>query len=320
MFNRSKIISAIDIGSNSVLLTVARFNKFGRFKIIEECIEVPRLAEGLKKKGRIKKLPLKKCIRALRKFKRKCEKYKASSIICTGTAVFRKASNSQAVKKAIKKETGLNVRIISAGLEAKLSFISATEEIRLSDLKSTLVVDIGGGSTELVYSKKREVLQAGSVPIGALYLKDYFGIKYPLNTKKIVQIREYVNNIFVKAVKKRKFSAAIGVGGTITAIPTVISQIDAYSSSGIDFYELKKKSLERLITELSVKTFEELKKTKGMPPGRADILLPGLIILSELMKILKSSSITVRNRGLRFGVLFLHAKKLYINKRPQLTV
>jgi len=302
--------AAIDIGSNSVLLSAISFSDSGKFKILKEIKKTLRISLGVSENLKIRPDAQNRLIACLHNYKNYCTESGIDLILCTGTEVFRKANNSPEVKKIILDETGLDLRILKDADEARLSFISATEELKYEQRKEAFVIDLGGGSTEIVTLKNDNYIHV-SIKIGSLFLKEKFKLEYPITEKIIMDMKLFIKKELVKNNIDDEGTFFVGVGGTITTIPLLLEKMHSYDKNKIDLYKIEVEKISGLIDSLKFKTLSQLEKMTGMPEGRADILLPGLLILYQLMKMKGIPSLLIRNRGLRFGLLFDHIKKHY---------
>lgn len=318
MLNFTEKTAAIDIGSNSVLLTILAFDRSGRFKIIHEEIKTPRIGKDLTKSKIITQKSVLKLLKVLIKFKAKCERNNAKKILCAGTEALRRASNQKKIVQLVQKKTDLKIQVLSPFKEARLSFIGATEELCKPLKRKALVIDIGAGSTEQVGLTSHRKIIAKSIQLGALTLKEMFKINYPVTPKQLLEIQKLIREKLSSKLLPGNWKSFIGVGGTITTIPSLMLKMKSYNREKVDFYSISKAKILRIIQTISKKSLSELQKMKGIPQGRSDIFLPGLLILYELLKAQGAHSLLVRNRGLRFGLLFNYFKNRYPNLRLKL--
>lgn len=304
---RSKIerdrIASIDIGSNTALLSIIEPLDPG-FKIVSDIYETPGILKETSKNGRIPKKAQDKLIRCLKRFTRECKRHGTTRILTAATEALRKAKNTSSLIDRINKEAGLKVKVISARHEAYLSYISATAELR--GQKQPLVIDIGGGSSEFGFIKNQE-FSYKSLKIGASFLTKRFDISYPLCEGKRENIVSFIRKKLT-ALPKFEFSRLLGVGGTIISIPAIILGKD-FDIQRTDFFVLKHRQVAKLLDEISRLKIGAIKRIPGMPKDRAHILVPGLLILKETLSLL-GKPLTVRNRGLRFGMIFSYLEML----------
>jgi exopolyphosphatase / guanosine-5'-triphosphate,3'-diphosphate pyrophosphatase len=307
-------IASIDVGTNSILLAISEFYPDGRFKILKEDIQVPRIGAGLSARcGKISSSSIAKLIKALRKFKAICYKFNVDKTIIVGTEALRRASNSSVVIKAVEKKLSLKIEVIDPRREAALSYLSATKELSRNSLNKAVVLDIGAGSTEISAMFGAGKLEARSIRIGALKIQEKFDIRHPVNKITLAKVEKFIRErVAVFKSRKRDF-LFLGTGGTITTVPAILKGLDKYNDRQIDLKKVTFRQIRSLIIKLAGLNSEQLKKVKGMPAtGRADIFLAGLVILQETMRVLKTTSILVRNRGLRYGILFDTARKEFL--------
>jgi exopolyphosphatase/guanosine-5'-triphosphate,3'-diphosphate pyrophosphatase len=298
-------ISAIDIGTNTILMLVAEVNEQGEIIPIRDFHEIARLGEGLNKNGKISDEALQRAIKILKSYSTYSNELGVNKIFCVGTAAFRDAKNSDEVIKKIRAETGIEVRVIDGELEAFLSYIGT-----ISDNSYSVVLDIGGGSTEIIAGEGENIKFRKSLPIGAVKLTEkYFKVHPPqakeldLAYRNIIDELSKVDSSFIKG-------KIYAVAGTPTTISAVVQGLKEYQKDKIENFVLtyekiiwaKEKFLQLSVSEIIEKLY--------VPPKRADVILAGTIILEKFCELFKLPSIIVSDKGLRYGVAKYFSRKL----------
>lgn len=285
-------LAAIDIGTNSCRLLIAE---------IDECLLSPllatlrmtRIGEGAAESGILQAEPVRRTICALREFLFLAADYGVSEIRAVATSAVREAANSTVFLERVRAETGLEVAVISGQEEARLNYQGACHD--LPPGKRGVVVDIGGGSTEITFpvgSGPEPALSCHSVPLGAVRLTEH-----PLLLSEILAyLKEPLDEI-----KGRR--TLIGVGGTITTLASVDQTLASYQPGLIQGYRLSKTAVERIMFSLAAKNSGERKKVQGLQPERADIIVAGTTILWAILCYLKAPGITVSEADLLYSLI-----------------
>ena len=304
-------IASIDVGSNTVLLLIADIYKSGTCKALYQQSFMPRLGNYVAKNKSLGKSGYRRLYRVLNAYKKKCLEYKVDKIICLATEAMRRAADRDKISKSIFEELKLKVKTISPRQEATLSYLSATAELRTKPKRTLAVIDIGGGSTEITNRTSNDRLKTKSIPLGALLIRNKFAIKYPVSKSKLNEIDRYIKKRVETGLSVGSRIDLVGVGGSITSIPRILKAQSKHDHKAVDFFNVKTRNLNGLIGIISSLKIAQIKRIKGIPKGREDILLPGLMILRRILDLTKTSSITVRNRGLRYGAIFNYIKEIY---------
>ncbi len=309
-----KYLAAIDMGTNSFRLIVARVNENGTFRIIDKEKELIRLAshEG-KGLSIITEQEMKTAIKALKKFKALADFYHAS-LRTVATSAVREAKNKYEFIAKVKKETGIDVQVIEGHHEARLIFLGMQYAIPLKD-KKAICFDIGGGSTEFISAENCKILFAESVRIGAVRLTKRFFSDFVINEYSLKKCEEYVEEHILGNLNinpHRKFDIAVGSSGTILATASFIYFMKnkklKKELNGMKFYREDLMEISDYI--LSRKTLEERLKIKGLEKKRADIIPAGLVILRKIFELFKLESMTVSANALRTGIIIESMNRL----------
>lgn len=295
------IVASIDIGTNTVLLLIAEI-KGNKIIPKRNLHSIPRIGKGVVEGSDISDSKVKELITILKGYKTVIDSYKCDKVICSATNAFRIASNSNNIKDLVFTETGLNLEIISGELEATYTFLGAVWD---NYNEKSLVIDIGGGSTELVYGIGKDIIYKKSYPIGVIIGSEkYFKNDPPSDIEKI-NFEEYIKQTLdtlpseiINPVK------AIAIAGTPTTLSCIQQNLTEYNEEIIEGSILTSLNIADLITTLSkLSSAEILTKYKTVVKGREDVLLSGTIILDIIMKLSQIKSIYVSTKGIRYGAI-----------------
>jgi len=293
--------AAVDIGTNSCRLLIAESDKKSdkSFDILCRNLEITRLGEGVDQNKSLKEKAVNRVFNVLKKYKEIADKFKVDSIRVVVTSALRDVKNSHLLAEKIS-DLGLELEIISGEKEAELNYLGAVSNLE----DDFLLIDIGGGSTEFIWSDSSEI-NFKSLDIGCVRMTEKF-ISNPekkISSAEINKIKNYVNDLLLKELKLNKKFKVKGVGGTITTLAAVKLKLEVYDSSKIENLKLKYSELEKTMDRLTELNLEARKKVKGLQPKRADIIVSGLIILLTIMKYINSKQLYVSDHDLLYGLL-----------------
>ena len=302
-------IAAIDIGTNSFHLIVAKVLSDGSFEIIDREKEVIRLSEGTV--GDIKLISpqaMERGIKALKNMKGIAESHNAE-IHAAATSALRESLNRDEFVERVLLETGIKINLISGEEEARLIYLGVLRALPVFE-NQVLCVDIGGGSTEFTIGKKGKTLYSKSVKLGAVRLSQMFFPDFEITEKRLEECRSWVHGTFypiAKELKKIGFDEAIGSSGTVMSagILTAAEKGETIPATKIlNNYTIECEEFKAVYKKtISLKTPEKRQKIKGIDPRRADIIPAGFIILSEIFSVLKLKTMVISGYALREGII-----------------
>lgn len=298
--------AAIDIGTNSTLLLVAAGNGRKIIPLIQKQVTT-RLGKGLGRHNRITKTSLHATQAVVTEFKHIAEAAGAKRIIAVGTHVFRTAENGKEALRTICQKTGLRVQLLSPANEARLSFFAARSGLHSRLVHGQVIlVDIGGGSTEIIAGDGRKIKQLSSFPIGAVTLTERFLKHDPAGDREYQAMQEYIRENIPLHKKKYKTGMAcrfMGVAGTITTLAAMDLGLTSYNAQKVHGHILTFKKIGKIQAHLRKTSLAARRGIPGLPADRSDIILAGTSILYYIMNYFSFKNIIVSDRGLRFGVI-----------------
>lgn len=295
--------AVIDIGTNSTRLYVADIFGNEQSKVVK-MLSTTRLGEGILNSDRMQDIPMERTSNAVRDFVAIAKENKAEDIYIYATAVVRESSNKEDFKKMILDKTGIVLDIIPGTLEGEIAFIGAAQ-----DFIAPAVIDIGGGSTEVV-TKENGILKALSQKTGGVRLKEQFMTS--LGVTDIVPVKEFIKNTYLSAYGAStdilSSKTLIGVSGTPFTLASLSMNIKEYAPDIIQNKVLEKSALDSELQKLAKMTSEERATYSGYFAPRADIIVFGGCILSAFMEYYNFDCITVSDRDSLEGYLELKCK------------
>jgi exopolyphosphatase/guanosine-5'-triphosphate,3'-diphosphate pyrophosphatase len=297
-------LAAIDVGSNSIRLLVAEFDPQGGIKVVDEVKDQPRLASGIAESNRIDEFAMARAIQTLGRMREVAERRGVRRIMAVATSAVREAENGKAFVERVRREVGIPLRIIDADTEAALSWRSVAHHFPLSTGRA-LVVDIGGGSLELIGAVNGLVELTKSLPFGAVRLTEKYLFEGKSRSREVDRLRGKVRKQLKKAGRWREWGSAtiIGSGGTFTNLARMALARRGHPIESVHGEVVKTAEVEQLLEWLCSLSVERRRNVPGLNPQRADIILAGLAVTAELLSLVEARSVTVSAFGLREGLL-----------------
>jgi exopolyphosphatase/guanosine-5'-triphosphate,3'-diphosphate pyrophosphatase len=296
-------ISVIDIGTNSVRILLCKIDNGKIINRIKK-IRTTRLGEKVDKNNELTYRAIEETTMAIEEFfKLANEKgYKIKKII--GTSALRDANNSNLLIDDIKLKTGLDIDIIDGITEARFGYFGVINSFNFNN--KNLVIDIGGGSTELIFGDKSVDL-VDSLNIGAVRMTDRCVINEIPTEKELNCLKIEIDKVideFIFNNKINSFKNVIGIGGTITTLSAIKMQMNEYDSNLIQGSKFNKNELDKMISYLINLNINEKHNVDGLQPGRADIIVAGSIILERLFEKFNFTEIIVSDFDNLEGIIF----------------
>lgn len=298
--------AVVDIGTNSILYLLAEKNKKGWIRGVFQQTETARLGARLDATGRIQKSQLDKAIRVLVRYRKLAETQLAEKVTVVGTHLFRRAANRDEILLAISNRAKTTVEVLSEQEEAEWSYRGALYQRGIQG--AVVAVDIGGGSTEAVLGLSGRILEARSVPLGAVSLTERFLSEGrqadPPAGDEMDALKTFVRTAVQKGLSPllAKGRQLVAIGGTATTLAALDLGLKQYDPQKADGTVIHRETVIRLLNELAGMAPGERKKRLSMDPKRADIITAGTVILNRIMESGSFDEALVSDRGLRFGI------------------
>ncbi len=302
----SSTSAAIDIGSNTIHIVVARCAP-DMLDILADEVELVRIGESVNATGAISPEKLNAALTTLRTYKELAEQHSASPIFVVATEAIRQANNSDDFITTIKQELGLEVHLIEGTVEATLTFWGATyERSRQPDASIQIgVVDLGGGSTELITAKREQIMWRTSVPVGSGWLHDRYLPSDPPTHDEISIAQTFLSTYFHGMAIKQVPSSLIVTGGSANSLLRL-----AHKAFRIDEKEMRltREDIVRCEGLLHAFSAEEIAQRYEQDAGRVRILTAGALIIRAIMSRFHLETVWVSPHGIREGVLLAYAR------------
>lgn len=314
----------LDIGTNSVRLLLVRINQNDSFSILSQQKEVVRLGEDEFIDGYLRPEAMKRAALVCRSFAEMAHAYVADEIVAIATSATREARNQEEFLRLLREEAGLEVHTISGREEARLIYLGVASGFDLRDRRA-LFLDIGGGSTELILGSQREHEFLDSMRLGAIRLASLFfvpGEDGPVAPDRLALIQRYVRNASVRTLQRlgrHEADLMIGSSGTIENLADIAARRfldrDRRPEDALELGQLRE-----VIEMLCGLSLAERREVPGINPDRADIIIPGAVILETLMTGLGVEEIRVSDRGLRQGLIVDYLARTRPHMMAEMTV
>ena len=300
------LLGSIDVGSSTIRLLAAEAGK-GRIKRqILNLREMTRLGAGLKDGGRLSASSRQHTLKVLKEFSERLIEAGVDHVSAVATEALRKASDSADFVAEVKRETGLDIEILSWEEEARRTLLGIRAGMEGHDIEGwKLLIDIGGGSTELITTMDWNSRTIGSLPLGAVSLYERFILNDPPSDIEMSELLSYCFGIIGKVEIRPggKTPVLIGTAGTITTLAAVDLNLEEYDPAKVTGHVLARDTVDKVLSRFTGLSQENRKLIMGLEPGREDIIVSGTLLLGALMDAAGAGSLIVCDSGLREGNL-----------------
>ncbi|HOS70302.1 MAG TPA: Ppx/GppA phosphatase family protein [Bacillota bacterium] len=299
-----KRTAVIDIGTNSMRLMLCKIE--GNFIVNKEKeLMITRIGRDVSKTGMITEKSFARNIDALKYYKNKADRYGAEKVYAIATSAVRDALNGGAFVTEAKSQAGVDVMIISGDEEAELGLRGVMSEIQ-NPQETVLVIDIGGGSTELVLGSKEKTEYKISIPAGAVRMTEQFISGNPIRDEDAENMRNRLNELFNEPLEylgKKRIDRVIAIGGTATTIAAMFHSMSIYDPETVHNTIINSKYIKSIFNKLKDMSVEERWNVKGLQKERADVMPSGIFILQHIIEGLKRDSLVVSENDNLEGIV-----------------
>jgi len=294
------VFAAIDVGTNSVLLLVAKRPGAAHFEPVLERAEITRLGKGVDATGALDPERLAHTAQVIAAFAGDARRLGARGIACVATSAARDAKNGADFFKAVRDQAGLVPEIISGDEEAELSYLAAEQAFPGG---SKVVIDIGGGSTEFVYGEGGRVSYRRSFDLGSVRLTERHLRHDPPTKEERAQVVTTLDDAYAALPPMPSGAQVVGIAGTVTTLCAVARGVEPYDGAKVHGQVLSRADIERLSAQLCAMSSADRARLPGMHPKRADVIAAGAMVLSRALAKLGADAVRVSDRGVRWGLL-----------------
>ncbi|MBV9670629.1 MAG: Ppx/GppA family phosphatase [Acidobacteriales bacterium] len=297
-----RILAAVDIGSNSVRLKIAKLVR-SRLDTLHEDREVTRLGESVFRNGTLSPEAIANTVKVLERFRRACKEHRVDQVRVVATSATRDAKNASTFSEWVRRATGWKVEVISGLEEGRLIHLGTIANSRGLP-KRVLFFDLGGGSCEITLSEEGHIRQVFSLPLGAVRLTQEFIRSDPPTAPEFRRMHDYVREELVRvatAVRDSKPELTIATSGTAAALNTAARQFERKKRLASDV--TTREATFALLDHLSVLGARQRAELPGINARRAEIIVAGAMVFAELLRTYDLPAFRYSARGLRDGIL-----------------
>ncbi len=310
-------LAGIDIGTNTLRMLIADAGRTEMREIRSER-QITRLGQDLDLTGRLSREAAERSLTVLRGFAEAIHLHAVLHLRAVGTSALRNAANASEFISEVKRKTGIDIEIVTGEEEARLTLLGVVKALETFGGRDgirrgpMLVIDVGGGSTEIIAKRSDDEVSVHSLPLGAVYLSERFVRHDPSSDDEIQSMRE-----IIRAEMDRRSLMPLGPGvvligtaGTVTTMAAIDQKMTRYDPGKINGSVLTHEAVDAMVSMLSFSSLAERKTMPGLEPGREDIILAGSLVVQEIMKRFSAPVMFISDWGLREGILFDLADKV----------
>jgi exopolyphosphatase/guanosine-5'-triphosphate,3'-diphosphate pyrophosphatase len=298
-------LAVVDLGSNSFRLVVFTQGE-GWWKRTDEIHEPVRIGEGMIETGELQEQPIERALATLDVFDHFCRAsgLGADAVDAVATSAIRDARNAEAFLARARKRFALPIRVLSREQEARYGYLAAVNSTTLSD---GCVLDLGGGSLQLVEVKDRLALDTGSWQLGTVLMSERFlPPNGPAKQRQIEELSEHVTQELGQAqwLDGADEGRLVGIGGTVRNLAAAAQRAAGLPSNGVQGMAIERELLDELVQRLAALPARDRASVPGIKPARADLILAGALVVQGVMRTGGFTRLETTEAGLREGVFF----------------
>jgi exopolyphosphatase/guanosine-5'-triphosphate,3'-diphosphate pyrophosphatase len=306
------IAATIDIGTNTILLLIARLDHQGTITPLAYEQRVPRLGKGVDRNGILSTESIDRVIGVLREYREIMSRYPIDAVAVCGTSAVREAANREDFAKRVRREAGFDLEVLSGDDEALWTYRGAISG--LPHVARPTVVDIGGGSTEITLGYRKHIREKISLDVGSVRLTERLFLHDPPTHLELESGIELIENEIARAARFHfTGSTLIGVAGTATTLAVLAQGLREFNVDAVTNYSLKQQQVEDLFRTLRSLPSSTIRQLSTVMEGRHDVIIAGILILREIMAHFKFDEMIVSERGVRYGLALREWEKRTID-------
>ncbi|AFT81131.1 Ppx/GppA family phosphatase [Leuconostoc carnosum] len=299
------ILAVIDLGSNSVRMTISQFHQDGHYEVLERYQEMVRLSKDMGDDKILQPEAIERTLNALKEFKKALGSYAKEKITvrAVATAAVRQATNQSEFLTAFEEIMAMPLEVLTGEQEAHYDYVGI---INTLDIVDALILDTGGASAELILVRNRQAVHEVSLPVGAVTISESFLEKDVVSAaalfKATIALRQMLDN--VSWLRQVAHIPVVALGGSNRTLAKISRRQNKVLDLPIHGYRLSKQDATQIYQNILSKNLEARKKIGGLAKERGDIIVGGLLPLIELLILLGGQQVIFSQAGLREGILF----------------
>jgi exopolyphosphatase / guanosine-5'-triphosphate,3'-diphosphate pyrophosphatase len=298
----SEPVAVIDVGTNSVKFHIGEREPGGSWRTVVDRAEITQLGDGLRESGRLNEQPMARTSDAIAGMVAEAKQNRAAGICAVGTAGLRIAPNGPDFVGLVRSRCGVTVEVISGEDEARLAYLAATSGLGLGPEGTRVVFDTGGGSSQFTFGEGDRVDERFSVEVGAVRFTEQYHLDGPVTGDVIEAVLAAMEHDLVQVGGHVTPDLLVGMGGAVTNLAAVGLGLSSYDPDAVQGSVLDRTEIDRQIELYRTHTADERRQVVGLQPARAAVILAGALVVRTVMQQLGKDSLTVSDRGLRYGV------------------
>jgi exopolyphosphatase/guanosine-5'-triphosphate,3'-diphosphate pyrophosphatase len=301
-------VAVVDIGSNSTRLLIGDVDaSAGTVEEVLRRSRVTRLGDGVDAHGSLSEQAIDRVLGTLAEYRREIDASGCEANLAVLTSAVRDATNGAAFTQRVREDFGLDARVLSGEEEAQLTFLGAMSDPPKSDRAAeqpTVVIDIGGGSTEFIVGRGRAAGFHVSLPVGVVRMSERHIHSDPPAPEELQNLASDVRRTFLSGLPPEECAPVeqgIAVAGTATSAAAIDLELDPYDPARVHGYRLLLGTIEMLLARVADMNEQQRREVVGLDPDRAPTIVAGFIVLAEALRVFDLDEITVSEHDILFG-------------------
>ncbi|MGI8411637.1 MAG: Ppx/GppA phosphatase family protein [Solirubrobacteraceae bacterium] len=297
-------VAVVDIGTNSTRLLIAEISDGRVTTQLARESNVTRLGAGVDAEGRLSEEAIERVLSTLERYQTEIERHDVEKRVAVLTSAVRDAENGAEFARIVETRYRLPPRILTGDQEARLTFLGATSERDPADETPRLVIDVGGGSTELVIGTAQAAGFHVSTQAGVVRQTERHLRRDPPSPAELEELTADVRAILTRGVppeQRQVVGHAIAVAGTATSLAAIAQQLDPYDSDRVHGYVLSEAQCDQILAQLASLPLDQRRAVPGLHPDRAPTIIAGVIILAQALSIFDLHEVEVSEHDILRG-------------------
>jgi exopolyphosphatase / guanosine-5'-triphosphate,3'-diphosphate pyrophosphatase len=300
-------VAVVDIGTNSTRLLIAEVDRdSGALRELVRRSRVTRLGEGVDSSGSLSSAAIARVLETLKDYRREMDEHDCEANLAVLTSAVRDADNGEQFAARVREDYRLDARVLRGEEEAQLTFLGAMSGRtgKGAEDEPTVVIDVGGGSTEFVVGSNRKAGFHVSLQAGVVRMSERHIHSDPPDPPELQQLAADVRRTFLEGLPSREREAVtrgIAVAGTATSAASIDQELEPYDPERVDGYDLQLGTIEMLLARLADMTEDKRRTVVGLHPDRAPTIVAGMIVLGEALRAFGLEHVEVSEHDILHG-------------------
>ncbi|HUA36427.1 MAG TPA: Ppx/GppA phosphatase family protein [Candidatus Binataceae bacterium] len=297
-------LAAFDVGTNTVLMLAVEVGDDQYPRVLAELGRIARLGRGVDRTGALDPETSANTLATIEEFARRARELGVGKFDAVATSALRDAGDGDAFIVAVRERTGVELRVISGAEEAALSHLAVMRGLPIDPAGKLLIVDIGGGSTELIRAEPGRPLDLASLQLGSVRLTERMVRGDPPTAAEIAKLRETIDGTLAIAAWDFRPDAVVGIAGTVTTICAVSEGLDVDQLGSTHGRTIALSEVKRVRELFGAMPLTKRRNLPGLAEGRADVIFAGAMILECVLERFHAAAVTVSDQGVRWGLVW----------------